>query len=85
MEAALKQPETRTLTKKGSLLNLKQGILSDITDPFLKVRLYELGFITGRSIRVLRKSPINDYVMVLVSGQVFGLRKDEAAQILVTN
>ena len=84
MEAALKQPKTQTLTKKGSLLNLKKGTLADITDPFLKVRLYELGFISGRTIRVLHKSPINDYVMVLVSGQVFGLRKSEAAQILVT-
>ena len=83
MEAALKQPGTRTLIKKGSLLNLKKGTLADITDPFLKVRLYELGFIAGRSIRVLSKSQISDYVMVLVSGQVFGLRKDEAAKILV--
>ncbi len=49
----------------------------------LKRRLLEMGFVPGRSLRVVRNAPLRDPMEVEVMGYHLAVRKDDAFHILV--
>ncbi len=49
----------------------------------LKRRLLEMGFVPGRSLRVVRNAPLRDPMEVEVMGYHLAVRKDEASHILI--
>jgi len=65
----------------GNLLTQSEGIIDDIQDHDLRVRLMELGFLKGKKVKILKRSSWSQSVLVLVSGQVYALRKEEAQLI----
>lgn len=66
-----------------NLSQCEEGEVSHVLDSPLQPRLIELGFIQGREVKVVRKSDIFQHLMVQVNGQVFGLRYEEAALIII--
>lgn len=61
-----------------------EGIIHDILPHEMRVRLIELGFQTGKKVTILKRSYWSQTVLVLLSGQVYALRKDEAQLILLS-
>ncbi|GEM49814.1 FeoA family protein [Deinococcus cellulosilyticus] len=49
----------------------------------MRKRLFELGFIPGASIQVIRKAPLGDPVELVVGGTHFALRLQDMKQIWV--
>lgn len=68
-----------------NLSQCEQGEVSHVLDSPLQPRLIELGFIQGREVKVIRRSDIFQHLMVQVNGQVFGLRYEEAALIIIAS
>lgn len=49
----------------------------------MRKRLFELGFVPGASIRLLRKAPMGDPIEMVVSGTHFALRQQDMQHIWV--
>ncbi|WMT39824.1 FeoA family protein [Paenibacillus sp. D2_2] len=70
------------------LLGLRPGTSVEIRqfgsiDPTLKRRLADLGICVGSNITIKRYCPCGGPLMLECSGQLFGIRQKEAAQISV--
>lgn len=68
------------------LSTIKNGELvrvSSVEPSALKVKLSEMGIITGRMLEVLYRAPFGDPIAVDVDGYVLSLRLDEADLIHV--
>ncbi|AZS16707.1 FeoA family protein [Paenibacillus lutimineralis] len=70
------------------LLGLRPGISAEIRhfgsiDPALKRRLTDLGISVGSNITIKRYCPCGGPLMLECSGQLFGIRQKEAAEIKV--
>jgi Fe2+ transport system protein FeoA len=52
-------------------------------DPLVRERLVELGLSPGQVIRILRRAPLGDPLVVAVRGACLGIRRDEASCVLV--
>ncbi|MFO0549081.1 MAG: FeoA family protein [Polyangiaceae bacterium] len=48
------------------------------------VRLLELGLVSGTPIRIVRRAPLGDPLELEVRGYALSLRKEDAANVLVT-
>ncbi len=55
----------------------------ELIDSPLKVKLLEMGMITGKKLRVLYRAPLGDPIAVDIDGYVLSLRMDEAKLVLV--
>ncbi len=65
-------------------INKEYKIVEFVEGPFaIKRRLFELGFIRGRSIKVIRKSLIKKTILVEIEGYLLSLRCTVAQIILV--
>lgn len=63
----------------------EMGVISGFTDEILSVKLLELGFLPGSSIRFNFTAPLGDPVCVTVAGLDLSLRLDEASEISILN
>jgi Fe2+ transport system protein FeoA len=74
------------MSTQQNLSEVKDGetvVISSISNSSLKVKLLEMGFSEGRSVRVLFRAPLGDPLAVEVNGYVLSLRKDEASSVEV--
>ncbi len=61
------------------------GVISVFTDDELSVKLLEMGFLPGSSIRFNFTAPFGDPICVSVSGYDLSLRIEEASTISILN
>lgn len=62
----------------GSMVEVKEVLASQ-----LRVKLFEMGIINGKRLRVLFRAPLGDPIAIDLDGCVLALRKDEASLIQV--
>ena len=61
-----------------------QGRIKVLKGPsVLKRRLLEMGFVPGRTFKVVRNAPLKDPMEVEIMGYHLAIRKDEAAYVEV--
>ena len=75
MRAALRLEDLRT-GEKGKIIKIAGN------GPF-RVRLMEMGFIPGATVRVIRYAPLKDPVEYEIKGYHVSLRHEEATNIFV--
>lgn len=63
------------------LLPGQKGIIEDITDAEMSVKLMEMGCIPGEEVQVEKLAPLGDPMVIRVSGYQLCLRLSEAAVI----
>lgn len=66
---------------KYNLSDISNGqtvIVSDIEASDLRVKLMEMGLVSGKNLRVLYRAPFGDPIAVDVEGYILSLRSDEA-------
>lgn len=72
-------------TKKINLNQGKKGDLIRITkislDGVMRRRLLDLGFVSGATVEVIKKSPLGDPIAFRVSQTTIALRKEESSRI----
>ena len=61
------------------------GVIAGFTDDELSVKLLEMGFLPGSSIRFNFSAPFGDPVCVSVAGFDLSLRLEEASTISIIN
>ena len=61
------------------------AIIAGFSDDELSVKLLEMGFLPGTTVRFNFTAPLGDPVCVSVSGYDLSLRKSEAAAITILN
>jgi len=49
----------------------------------LKVKIMEMGLVSGVKLQVIKKAPLNDPISIMVRGYDLSLRKDEADSVIV--
>ncbi|GAA5221437.1 FeoA family protein [Membranihabitans marinus] len=59
------------------------ALIHQIHNSFCEVRLLELGFLPGKKIEVIRKSPFGHTFYIKTNSGCFALRKNEASSIQV--
>lgn len=64
--------------KLSDISNGQSVIVSDIEASDLRVKLMEMGLVTGKQLRVLYRAPFGDPIAVDVEGYILSLRSDEA-------
>lgn len=72
-----------TLLNLSALQDEEKAIIHNIQDSNCKFRLLELGFLPGKRIEILRKSPLGNTFFIKINENAFALRKKEATSILV--
>ena len=70
------------------LSDLKVGDYAEIVkisghDEKLKVKMMEMGLVTGVKLQIIKKAPLNDPISIMVRGYDLSLRKDEAEAVIV--
>ena len=58
-------------------------LIEKISGSSLSLRLQELGFTQGERVKILKKSPFGDPILVKIMNYEISLRKKDAAEILV--
>ncbi len=69
-----------------TLADLKLGekaVIDSFTDKELAVKLLEMGCLPGEIVELKHIAPLGDPIAVFISGYLLGLRKSEAASIIV--
>lgn len=68
-----------------SMLSVGTKAIIDIVSAkgMLQQKLCDMGFLSGKVIEVIRLSPLSDPMEVLVEGSYIGIRKEEAAFVIV--
>lgn len=61
----------------------QSGIIKEITNQDIFIKLMEMGCIPGELVRVEQKAPLGDPISISVVGYQLSLRIDEASDILV--
>jgi len=61
----------------------ESGIIKGFADHILSLKLMEMGCIPGADIKVVSIAPMGDPMAIKISGYMLGLRKSEAAVILL--
>ena len=54
-----------------------------IASGMLQQKLFDMGFIAGKIVEVVRLSPLSDPMEVLIEGSHIGIRKEEASFVLI--
>lgn len=74
------------VTKKILLADGKKGqqikITNILIDGVMRRRLFDLGFVPGATVEVIRKSPLGDPIAFRVSQTLIALRKEESKRII---
>ena len=65
------------------IANGETVVIKSVSDSSLKIKLMEMGFTKGRSVKMLFRAPLGDPMAVEVNGYVLSLRKNEAQWIEV--
>ncbi len=76
------------VVKNKTVADMKPGetaIIVGFSDDQISVKLLEMGFLPGTSIRFNFKAPFGDPICVSVSGYDLSLRLDEAIVISILN
>lgn len=71
------------ITELGNIANGMTVVVSDLKETALKVKLMEMGLISGKHLKVLFRAPFGDPIAVDIEGYVLSLRKSEADQVIV--
>ena len=66
-----------------SIPNGTTVLVKNIKASDLKVKLLEMGFCTGKELRVLYRAPLGDPMAIDIGGYILSLRNEEAAQVEV--
>jgi ferrous iron transport protein A len=61
----------------------EEGKIKSLTESAVSAKLLELGFLPGKTIRLIRKAPGGSPLYFAVNGHYIALRKEEAANILL--
>lgn len=71
---------------KRSVADLKTGekaIIQSFTDPWMSLKLLEMGCLPGTEVSLHCKAPLGDPICLNVAGYCLSMRKSEAATILI--
>ncbi|GAB3336257.1 ferrous iron transport protein A [Larkinella ripae] len=69
-----------------SVADLKTGekaVIQSFTDPWMSLKLLEMGCLPGTEVSLHCKAPLGDPICLNVSGYCLSMRKSEAATILI--
>ena len=69
--------------KLSELKSGQKGIITQMVDPELVLKLMEMGFLPGEEIVVEQVAPLGDPISVMISGYQVSLRLNEADSIWV--
>jgi len=69
--------------KLSQLKSGQKGVITQMVDPELVLKLMEMGFLPGEEIMVEQIAPLGDPISVMVSGYQVSLRLNEADSIWV--
>lgn len=69
--------------KLSHLKSGQKGVITQMVDPELVLKLMEMGFLPGEEIMVEQIAPLGDPISVMVSGYQVSLRLNEADSIWV--
>lgn len=59
-------------------------VVDVLAEGFVKQRLYDMGFVPETHVRVVMRSPLGDPMAIEARGTVIALRREDAAQIIVS-
>lgn len=65
------------------IANGERAIVHEILASELRVKLMEMGLISGKVLTVLFRAPLGDPIAVDIDGYVLSLRTEEAALVIV--
>ena len=71
------------LKKITSLHPGEKGFVKELIESSLSLKLIEMGFLPGTTIKLIRKAPFGSPLYVKVNGHYVALREDEADAIVV--
>lgn len=54
-----------------------------VASGMLQQKLFDMGFIAGKIVEVVRLSPLSDPIEVLIEGAHVGIRKEEASFVVL--
>jgi ferrous iron transport protein A len=64
----------------------KTGVVAQIeAEPPLKRRILEMGLVPGTEVRMERKAPLNDPVLIYLRGYELSLRLEEAHHVILVS
>lgn len=69
--------------KLSDLKSGQKGVITNMVDPELVLKLMEMGFLVGEEVVVDQVAPLGDPISVMVSGYQVSLRLNEADSIWV--
>lgn len=61
----------------------ESGVICSIEDDEIVLRMMEMGFVEGETVKVIHTAPIGDPVMVEIIGYHVALRLEEADKVLL--
>ena len=73
------------VTELNNIANGRTVTVDSLKDSKLKVKLMEMGLISGKKVKVLFRAPFGDPIAIDIEGYVLSLRKSEANLIYVNS
>lgn len=73
------------VTELDNIANGRTVTVDSLKDSNLKVKLMEMGLISGKKVKVLFRAPFGDPIAIDIEGYVLSLRKSEANLIYVNS
>lgn len=61
----------------------EKGVIAEIKDKDISVKLLEMGCVPGSEVLLFRKAPLGDPICIEVAGYQLTLRKVEASAIVI--
>ena len=66
-----------------SILPSKTHVITHVEESDVKDRLYEMGIYPNQTLKIVRKAPFGDPLIVEIDGQLIMLRQNEANLITI--
>lgn len=73
------------VTELDKIVNGRLVTVDSLKDSNLKVKLMEMGLISGKKVKVLFRAPFGDPIAIDIEGYVLSLRRSEANLIYVNS
>jgi len=73
------------VTELDKIANGRLVTVDSLKDSNLKVKLMEMGLISGKKVKVLFRAPFGDPIAIDIEGYVLSLRRSEANLIYVNS
>ena len=73
------------VTELDKIANGRMVTVDSLKDSNLKVKLMEMGLISGKKVKVLFRAPFGDPIAIDIEGYVLSLRRSEANLIYVNS